>query len=196
MHPTRLQFVCSVFLLALMAGAVARGGERHRAAAAGTDSSAQPQPAATSAAGAKGGGERLLLVSDLEKHTREITVGVRKPFTVVLVAERDAEKPQLSTIAFKLEVPDGIVIVGEEQLVQSLVALGTPRAGMHLAFQCVEAKQVPVYSFKMLATKPLEKVSVRTLPEDKTAFLGIIACRDENFEKWSCPAASFTITAR
>ena len=149
--------------------------------------------AATSAWAA---GERLLLVSDLQKRTQEITVGVRKPFTVTLVAERDAEKPQVSTVAFKLEVPEGIVIVGEELLVQSLVALGTPRAGMHLAFHCVEAKQVPVYQFKMVATKAVDKVTLRTLPEDKTDFLGIVACRDENFEKWSCPAAKFTITAR
>ena len=151
---------------------------------------------AATAAAADPGGERLLLVSDLEKRTQEISVGVRKPFTVVLVAERDAEMSQVSTVAFKLEVPDGIVILGEELLVQSLVALGTPRAGMHLAFHCVEAQQVPVYSFKMLATKPLERATVRTVPENKTDFLGIVACKDENFEKWSCPAAQFTITAR
>jgi hypothetical protein len=148
------------------------------------------------AAPAWAGGERLVLVSDLQKPAPQISVGVRKPFTVVLVAERDAEKPQISTVAFKLQVPDGVVIVGEELLVQSLVVLGTPRAGMHLAFHCVEAKQVPVYLFKMLATKPLENAVLRTLPENKTDFLGIIACRDENFEKWSCPEATFTITAR
>lgn len=140
--------------------------------------------------------QRLLLFSDVEARSQEVHVGLRKPFTVTLVAERDAELPQISTVAFKLEVPEGIVIVGEELLVQSLVALGTPRAGMHLAFHCIEAKQVPVYRFKMVATGPLEGVLLRTQPESKTDFLGIVACRDENFEKWSCAPAELTIHVR
>lgn len=140
--------------------------------------------------------ERLLLLGNLEDRTQQVAVGVRKPFTVTLVAERDAAKPQVSTVAFKLEVPDGLVVMGEELLVESLVALGTPRTGMHLAFHCVENKQVPVYRFKLVATRPLERVALRTLPEDKTQFLGIVACRDENFEKWSCEPAVLTVTSK
>jgi len=141
-------------------------------------------------------GERLLLLSDLESRAQQVSVGIRKPFTVYLVAERDAEKPQISTVAFKLEVPDGVVVMGEDLLVESLVALGTPRAGMHLAFHCLEQKQVPVYRFKKVATKPLERATLRTVPENKTDFLGIVACRDENFEKWSCAPAVLTITSK
>jgi hypothetical protein len=142
------------------------------------------------------GGERLLLLGDVEDRTQKLTVGVRKPFTVTLVAERDADKAQVSTIAFKLEVPDGLVVMGEELLVESLVALGTPRTGMHLAFHCIDSKQVPVYRFKLVATRPLEGVALRTLPEDKTNFLGIVACRDENFEKWPCEPAVLTVTSK
>ena len=140
--------------------------------------------------------ERLLLLGDLESRAQQVAVGVRKPFTVTLVAERDAEKPQVSTVAFKLEVPDGLVVMGEELLVESLVALGTPRTGMHLAFHCIENKQVPVYRFKLVATRPLDHVVLRTLPENKTNFLGIVACRDENFEKWSCEPAVLTVTSK
>jgi hypothetical protein len=140
--------------------------------------------------------QRLLLFADVEARSQEVDVEVRKPFTVTLVAERDAELPQISTVAFKLEVPEGIVIVGEELLVQSLVALGTPRAGMHLAFHCVQAPQVPVYRFKMVATRPLEAGLLRTQPEDRTDFLGVVACRDENFEKWSCQPAELTVHVR
>ena len=140
--------------------------------------------------------ERLLLLADVAGRTQQVAVGVRKPFTVTLVAERDADKPQVSTVAFKLEVPDGLVVMGEELLVESLVALGTPRTGMHLAFHCIEKKQVPVYRFKLVATRPLERVTLRTVPENKTNFLGIVACRDENFEKWACEPAVLTVTTK
>ena len=136
------------------------------------------------------------MLGDLESRAQQVAVGVRKPFNVYLVAERDGEKPQISTVAFKLEVPEGVVVMGEELLVESLVALGTPRAGMHLAFHCLEKKQVPVYRFKMVATKPLAGATLRTVPENKTDFLGIVACRDENFEKWSCAPAVLTITSK
>lgn len=141
-------------------------------------------------------GERLLLLSDLATRADKVAVGVRKPFTVTLVAERDAEKSQVSTVAFKLEVPDGVVIMGEELLVESLIVLGTPRTGMHVAFQCVEKQQVPIYRFKMVATRPLQGAALRTLPEDKTNFLGIVACRDENFVKWACEPAVLTVTCK
>jgi hypothetical protein len=142
------------------------------------------------------GAERLLLLADVETRTQQLTVGTRKPFTVTLVAERDADKPQVSTVAFKLEVPDGLVLMGEELLVESLLALGTPRTGMHLAFHCVESPRVSVYRFKLVATRPLERVVLRTLPEDKTNFLGIVACRDENFAKWACEPAVLTVTSK
>jgi hypothetical protein len=145
---------------------------------------------------------RLLLFSDVEARIREIQVEVRKPFLVTLVAERDAESPQVSTVAFKLEVPEGISVLGEELLVQSLVAIGTPRAGMHLAFHCVEAPQVPVYRFRMVATRPVGEAVLRTQPvvieneEGDYEFLGIVACRDETFEKWTCAPASLKIQTR
>lgn len=141
-------------------------------------------------------GERLRLMTDLQTAGQKVTTEVRKPFTVWLVAERDAEKPQVSTVAFRLEVPDGVVILGEELQVESLIALGTPRSGMHLAFHCIEKKQVPVYRFKMVTTRPFESVTLRTHPEGKTNFLGIVGCRDENFTEWACEPAVLTITSK
>jgi len=155
-----------------------------------------------SAAAADENPQRLLLLADVEARTQEVRVGVKKPFEVTLVAERDAKSPQVSTVAFRLEVPEGVVVVGEELLVQSLVAIGTPRAGMHLAFHCVEAPQVAVYRFTMVATRPLDGAVLRTQPvvieneEGAYEFLGIVACRDETFEKWPCEPASLTIQAR
>jgi len=145
---------------------------------------------------------RLQLFSDVESRVQEVRVGVKKPFEVTLVAERDAESPQVSTVVFKLDVPEGVVVVGEELLVQALVAIGTPRTGMHLAFHCIEAPQVPVYRFKMVATRPLEGALLRTQPvvieneEGNYEFLGIVACRDETFTQWSCAPSSLTIQAR
>lgn len=141
-------------------------------------------------------GERLRLLTDLQSGGQKVATEVRKPFYVWLVAERDAEKPQVSTVAFRLEVPEGVVILGEELQVESLIALGTPRSGMHLAFHCIEKKQVPVYRFKMVTTRPFESLTLRTHPEGKTNFLGIVGCRDENFPEWACEPAVLTITSK
>ena len=155
-----------------------------------------------SAVAADDSAQRLRLYADVQARSQEVRIGVRKPFTATLVAERDAEAPQVSTVAFKLDVPDGIVIVGEELLVQSLVAIGTPRGGMHLAFHCVEAAQVPVYRFKMVAMRPLDGVVLRTQPvviedqEGRYEFLGIAACGDETYANWPCAPAALTIHAR
>ena len=147
-------------------------------------------------AGPVAAGERLRLLTDLKSPGQKATTEVRKPFTVWLVAERDADKPQVSTVAFRLEVPDGVVILGEELQVESLIALGTPRSGMHLAFHCIEKNRVPVYRFKMVATRPLENATLRTHPEGKTNFLGIVGCRDENFKEWACESTELSITSK
>ncbi|UCE02578.1 MAG: hypothetical protein JSW67_15285 [Candidatus Latescibacterota bacterium] len=140
--------------------------------------------------------ERLLLLSDVETRATDVEVGVMKPFDVRLVAERDAEDAQISTVAFTLEVPEGLLLVGEEVLVESLVALGTPRTGLHLAFQCVESQQIPVFHFRLVATRPLEQAELRLRPDTRTNFLGIVACKDENFVKWECEPATFAVTAK
>jgi hypothetical protein len=140
--------------------------------------------------------ERLLLLSDVDTRATEVQVGVMKPFDVRLVAERDVEGAQISTVAFKLEVPDGLLLVGEEVLVESLVALGTPRTGLHLAFQCVESQQITVFHFRFVATRPLEQAELRLRPDTRTDFLGIVACKDDNFIKWDCEPARFAVTAK
>ena len=133
--------------------------------------------------------QRLLLLADLKSRSAAVDVGVMKPFDVQLVAERDAEKPQISTVVFKLEVPEGLVVVGEELLVESLIALGTPRAGINLAFHCVDSHQVALFRFRFVAAKPLKDATLRLVPDPRTDFRGIVSCKDENFEKWATPEA-------
>lgn len=140
-------------------------------------------------------GRRMLLLSDLETRAAEARVGVMQPFDVRLVAERDGEAPQISTVAFTLDIPDGLVLLGEEVLVESLVAIGTPRTGLNLAFHCKEQNQLPVFHFRLVATKPLENVELRLLPDTRTNFLGFVACRDEEFAMSHCEPVSFLVSA-
>ena len=119
-----------------------------------------------------------------------------KPFEVFLVAERNSDASQISTIAFTLEVSDGLLVVGEEVLVESLVALGTPKSGLNLAFHCIESKQVSVFKFRLVATEPVEGAVLRVLPDTRTGFRGVVSCRDENYIKWESEESVFTVIAR
>jgi hypothetical protein len=146
---------------------------------------------------ARGGepAQRLLLLADLKSRSTTVDVGLMKPFDVQLVAERDGEKPQISTVVFKLEVPEGLVVVGEELLVESLIALGTPRAGLNLAFHCVDTPQVALFRFRFVASKPLKNASIRLVPDPRTDFRGVVSCKDENYAKWDTPEAVVHVTA-
>ncbi len=139
---------------------------------------------------------RLLLLGDLESRSGSIETEVMKPFDVLLVAERDSDASQISTVAFTLGVPEGVLVVGEEVLVQSLIALGTPKSGLNLAFHCVESKQVSVFRFRLVATQPVDAAPLRVLPDTRTDFRGVVSCRDENFVKWPAEESVFTVTAR
>ncbi len=139
---------------------------------------------------------RLVLLGDVEKRSASLETAVMKPFDVYLVAERESEASQISTVAFTLGVPDGLLVVGEEVLVKSLVALGTPKSGLNLAFHCVESQRVPVFRFRLVATRPVESAALRVLPDTRTEFRGVVSCRDENYAKWEAEESVFTVTAR
>ena len=139
---------------------------------------------------------RLVLLADLESRSTSLETGVMKPFDVLLVAERDSDASQISTVAFTLGVSEGLLVVGEEVLVESLVALGTPKSGLNLAFHCVESKRVRVFRFRLVATQPVEGATLRVLPDTRTNFRGVVSCRDENYEKWESEESVFTVTAR
>jgi hypothetical protein len=146
---------------------------------------------------------RLLLLGDLESRSTSLETSVMKPFEVLLVAERDAEAPQVSTVAFTLSVPEGLLVVGEEVLVEALVALGTPKSGLHLTFHCVESKQVSVYRFRLVAIQPVQAAELRLLPDERVrkdgsvyGFRGVVSCPDENFATWEAEESVFKVTAR
>src|SRR5262245_54039354 len=82
-----------------------------------------------------------------------VQVGVRQPFTLELVAER-GDAAQISAIAYTLEVPPGVVCVGEELLVESLLGVGSSRQGMNLVFECTDKTPLPVLRFRFVAMKP------------------------------------------
>lgn len=139
---------------------------------------------------------RLLLLGDLESRSTSIVTDVMKPFEVLLVAERDSEASQISTVAFTLDVPEGLLVVGEEVLVESLIALGTPKSGLNLAFHCIESQQVSVFRFRLVATQAVEAAALRVLPDTRTGFRGVVSCRDENYIKWESEESIFSVTAQ
>jgi hypothetical protein len=140
--------------------------------------------------------ERLMLVVDNEARDSTAEVERMVPFDVLLVAERDAEHPQISTVVFTLDVPEGLVLVGEEILTESLIALGTPRTGINLAFMCIEAPSIDVMRFRFLATAPMQDAAISLLPDTRTNFRGIVSCNDEKFAQWDTEPSSVHVTVR
>ena len=140
--------------------------------------------------------ERLYLVIDSKDHPQEIDTGLMRPFEVLLIAERDADSPQISTVVFTLDVPEGLLLVGEEILTESLIALGTPRKGINLSFHCVEVASVEVMRFRFLATQPLQGAEISLSPDSRTNFRGIVSCKDENYDKWDTAPSSVRVSTK
>jgi hypothetical protein len=147
------------------------------------------------ALGAPARAEKLSLVTTAE---REGLVGVRllQPFDVELVVERDSAQAQSSAVAYTLVVPDGLVVVGEELLVESLLGLGSSREGLNLVFRCVTGPRVPVLRFRLVATRPVHGAVLALRPDARTNWLGVVNCRDQDFSKHDCPQDSLVVTAR
>ena len=139
--------------------------------------------------------ERVRLETDAPNGGR-IQATVMKPFDVYLVAERDSVTAKISSVAYTLDVPEGVVVLGEELLVESLIGLGSSRTGMNLVFRCVEKPRVRVLHFRFVATRPVQNAVLALRPETKTNFLGLCACRDENFDKFASPPDSILVGAR
>jgi len=139
------------------------------------------------------GAERLLLIDD--KGGTEVRAARLQPFDVYLVAQRDS-LPEISAVAYTLEVPEGVLVVGEELLVDSLLGLGSSQAGMNLVFRCATGPRVRVLRFRCVATRPLDGAVLRLVPDRRTQFLGIVSCRDEDFAKFDAPPTQFTVHVR
>jgi hypothetical protein len=142
-----------------------------------------------------GRAERLRLVAEGATDGK-LRVGVKQPFEVFLVAERDSTHRQVSAVAYTLAVPEGMVLLGEELLVESLVGLGTSRGGMNLVFRCVDAPKVRVLRFRLAPTRPLQNVSVALRPDTRTNFLGVVGCQDEQFAKFDSVPDSVQVSTR
>jgi hypothetical protein len=125
-----------------------------------------------------------------------VHVGIMKPFDVFLVAERDSGKTELSAVAFKLQLPEGLMMAGEELVVESIIGLGTSRDGINLVFRCTDKPRQQVLHFRFLATRPLQGAVLALAPEPRTNFLGVVACRSETFAKFATPPDSLRIDAR
>jgi len=135
----------------------------------------------------------LILVNDKDGNTAQVTH--LQPFDVFLIAERDS-MPEISAVAYTLEVPEGVVVVGEELLVESLLGLGNSQAGMNLVFRCANGPRVRVLRFRCIVTRPMESAVIRLVPDRRTQFLGLVSCRAEDFSKFESPPAQYTVHAR
>jgi hypothetical protein len=139
--------------------------------------------------------QRLRLVADKETMRDSIAVEVMKPFEAWIVGERVGEKQEISTVVFSLELPDGLLLVGEELLEESLIVLGTPKTGMHLTFHC-QTGRVAAMHLRFVATKPLGNAVIRLMPEPKNSFRGLVTGRSENFGTLATPEHALHITMR
>lgn len=138
---------------------------------------------------AEAGRLRLLTEGD----GTSVRTAVLKPFEAVLVAERDSAAVEMSAVAYTLDLPEGVLIVSEEILVESLLSLGTSREGVNVVFRCARGPRLPVLRFRFVATRPIAHGEIRLRPETRTKFLGIVACRDEEFGKDPCEPSSLEI---
>jgi hypothetical protein len=127
---------------------------------------------------------------------RVIRPTTMQPVDFDLVVERDDGHTQVSAVAFTLAVPDGVVVVGEELLVESLLGLGTSLTGINLVFRCVEEQPLRVLHFRVVATRPLQDAVIALRPDTRTHFLGLVSCHDEDFAKFESPPDSLTISTR
>jgi hypothetical protein len=140
--------------------------------------------------------ETLHLAPDLPVEAGTVSVGVMKPFDVYLVAERDSAHAQISAVGYLLEVGEGLVVAGEELLVESILGLGTSRTGMNLVFHCTETPRLRVLRFRVVATRPVQGAKLALRPETRMSFLGIVSCRAEDYEKFDCTPDSLLVVAR
>lgn len=140
--------------------------------------------------------DSLRLVPVLTAPQRAVSIAPLKPFEVDLVAERDSADAEMSAVAYTLDVPDGVVVVGEQLLVESLLGMGTSRTGISLVFRCVNRSPLHVLRFRFVATRPLEHTVIRLGPEKKTKLLGIVSCKDENYAKFETAPDSISVHAR
>ena len=132
---------------------------------------------------------KLRLLGDPDKGTTSVVSGVMKPFDAYLVASRDSTQHEISAVAFALQLPDGILSVGEELLVEQLVALGSTKEGLNLVFRCVDGPSVRVLRFRFVATRPLEDAVIALGPDPRTHWLGVVSCRPELFDKFDTEPA-------
>lgn len=140
--------------------------------------------------------ETLRLEPDPPAKAGVVQVGVMKPFDVYLVAERDSAHPQMSAVGYLLEVGDGLVVAGEELLVESILGLGTSRAGMNLVFHCTDTPRLRVLRFRVVATRAVQGAKLALRPETRMNFLGLVSCRAEDYEKFECAPDSLLVEAR
>jgi hypothetical protein len=122
--------------------------------------------------------------------------GLLRPIDVYLVAERDSSHQQISALAYTLQLPEGVLLLGEELLVESLFGLGNSTSGMNLMVRCIDVASPRVMRFRLVPTRPLQDAPVTLTPDPRTHFLGIVSCKDENFAKFDCAPDSMWITAR
>jgi hypothetical protein len=140
--------------------------------------------------------DRLFLSRDGTQPAPPVQAAVLEPFDVFLVAQRDSGKTQISAVVYTLEVPDGMVVAGEEMLASSLLAIGNSRQGVNLVFRCVDGPQVRVLRFRLVATRRLDNAVVRLRPDTRTRDLGLVTCKEEAFQVRPVPPESLMVTAR
>jgi len=139
--------------------------------------------------------ERLRLVCP-EAAAGAVRTSVMRPVDVYLVAERDSLHTEISAVAYTLDVPDGLLIVGEELLVESLFGLGSSTAGMNLVFHCASGASMRVLRFRLVATRPVADAVLGLRPDTRTRWLGLVACREEEFARFESPADSVLFSTR
>jgi hypothetical protein len=140
--------------------------------------------------------DRLFLSGDGRTPGAPVQTAVMHPFEVYLVAERDSAHSEVSAVVYRLDVPEGMVVVGEEMLVRSLLGIGSSREGVNLVFHCATGPQVQVLRFRLVATRPLENAVVRLRPDARTNDLAVVACKAEDFRLQPVAAESLVVTAR
>src|SRR5262245_1327555 len=138
----------------------------------------------------------LRLVPTASDAKAAATLAPLKPFEVDLVAERDSTFTEMSAVAYTLQVPDGVLVVGEQLLVESLLGLGTSRTGINFVFKCTDRSPLHVLRFRFVATHRLDRAVIKLRPEPKTKFLGLVSCKTQNFSQAACAQDSLVIQAR
>jgi len=117
---------------------------------------------------------------DKEGTTRTIELGPdQKEFKAYIITMFPEEIP-IKAVQWKLELPDGVEITGDDYYSGRNLTLGNMLKGFSEGFPCVKGPSLLLHTLTLKVTEPLEDAVISIVPAHRDNFLGVVTCEDGN----------------